>query len=189
MGIRQGSSHRATCASARCKRGHTSVNVQLQGRLPTISARRETQAHGKQHKDLVGTDAGKGWRQRSGVELPGCSIPAEAPTGPCKVPRGWEAEPASQLYLTWLSKAGASHTAETERRQPPRQDRGDAGGERGAPSPGRLHSWALLMSKVISNERRSNFFFHGHCIRTGILQKHGISLTFPSLPQGLQKTS
>lgn len=123
------------------------------------------------------------------MELQGCSIPAEAPTDPRKVPSGWEAEPASKLYLTWLSMPGASRTAEMETWQPLCQDRGDAGGARGASSLGRLGSWALLMSKVVSSQRWSNYFFHSHCLCTRILQKHGISLTFPSFPQGLQKTS
>lgn len=79
------------------------------------------------------------------MELQGCSILTEAPTSPCKGPNGREAEPASRLYLAWLSKAGASRTAEMETQQPLCQDRGSAGGERGASSPGRLDSWALLM--------------------------------------------
>jgi len=47
--------------------------------------------------DLVGADAGKGWRQGSGLEPQGCSVPAEAPAGPRKVPSGREAEPAPEL--------------------------------------------------------------------------------------------
>lgn len=86
-------------------------------------------------------------------------------------PRGWEAEPASESHPAWLSKAGTSRAAEMETRQPPHQDRGAAGGERGASSPRRLHSWAKQHppSKVISNQRRSNYFFHGHCIFYGNL--------------------